>query len=130
MMKDGKKTVARKQFYKCMEVIAEKSGKDSLQLFLTALDNIRPIMEVRARRIGGAAYQVPTAVRAERRDSLAIRWLVAAARARANTEFHSFAEKLAAELMDAENNLGGAVKKKLDMHRMAEANKAFAHFRW
>jgi small subunit ribosomal protein S7 len=130
LMKDGKKSVAQKQFYIAMNLLKEKTGQDPLQAFLTAIDNIRPQMEVRARRIGGAAYQVPTAVRAERRDSLAIRWLITAARARSNSEFHSFGAKLAAELIDATANNGGAMKKKLDTHRMAEANKAFAHFRW
>ena len=130
MMIDGKRSVAQKQFYLAMEVLKEKSGQDPMQAFQTAVENIRPQMEVRARRIGGAAYQVPTAVRPERRDSLAIRWLVTAARARANSEYHTFGEKLAAELIDALNNAGGAMKKKLDTHRMAEANKAFAHFRW
>lgn len=130
MMIDGKKTVAEKQFYNCMKILAEKSGQEALTAFLQALDNIKPQMEVRARRIGGAAYQVPSAVRAERRDSLAIRWLITAARARANSEYHTFGEKLAAELLDALNNAGGAMKKKLDTHKMAEANKAFAHFRW
>lgn len=130
LMKDGKKTVAEKQFYICMEILKEKTGQDPITAFSQALENIRPQMEVRARRIGGAAYQVPSAVRAERRDSLAIRWLITAARARSNSEYHSFGAKLAAELIDALNNAGGAVKKKLDTHRMAEANKAFAHFRW
>jgi len=130
LMVDGKKTVAEKQFYQCMATIKEKTEKDPLEVFLAAMENIRPQMEVKARRIGGAAYQVPTAVRAERRDSLAIRWLIIAARARANSEYHSFGAKLAAEVIDAYNNTGGAIKKKLDIHRMAEANKAFAHFRW
>ncbi len=130
LMVDGKKTVAEKQFYLCMDILKEKTGQEPLVAFNSALENIRPQMEVRARRIGGAAYQVPTAVRPERRDSLAIRWLVTAARARSNSEYHSFGAKLAAELIDALNNAGGAVKKKLDIHRMAEANKAFAHFRW
>lgn len=130
VMKDGKKTVAEKQFYLAMKTIQDKTAKEPLEVFLSALENIRPLMEVRARRIGGAAYQVPSPVRAERRDSLAIRWLITAARARSNTEYHSFGAKLAAEVLDAFKNEGGAVKKKLDTHRMAEANKAFAHFRW
>lgn len=130
LMVDGKRTVAQKQFYQCMDIIKEKTGEEPLAYFLQAMENIRPQMEVRARRIGGAAYQVPTAVRPERRDSLAIRWLVIAARTRPNSEYHSFGAKLAAEIMDAYNNAGGAIKKKLDIHRMAEANKAFAHFRW
>ncbi len=130
VMKDGKVNPARKQIYGAFTLLAAKTQTDALQYFLTALENIKPQMEVRARRIGGAAYQVPSPVRGPRRDSLGIRWLVLAARARPSTEFHTFAEKLAAELVDAANNAGAAVKKKLDTHRMAEANKAFAHFRW
>jgi small subunit ribosomal protein S7 len=130
VMKDGKKNAARKQIYQAMDLIKSKTNEDPMPFFLTALENIKPQMEVRARRIGGAAYQVPVPVRGPRRDSLALRWLIHAARSRPNTEFHSFAEKLTAELMDAANNTGVAVKKKLDTHRMAEANKAFAHFRW
>lgn len=130
IMYDGKKSVAQKQVYQAMDIIKAKTGKEPLEVFSTALENIRPQMEVRARRIGGAAYQVPSPVRGARKDSLSIRWLVAAARARSNSEFHSMGEKIAAELIDALNMAGGAVKKKLDTHRMAEANKAFAHFRW
>ena len=128
IMHDGKKTVAQKQVYLALETL--KGSGEPLQQYLTALDNLRPQMEVRARRIGGAAYQVPSPVRGVRQDSLAIRWLIMAARLRPSTQYHSFGEKLAAEITDAVNNAGGAVKKKLDMHRMAEANKAFAHFRW
>ena len=130
VMQDGKKSVAARQVYKAMDVIKTKTGKNPVEVFDTAIENIRPQMEVRARRIGGAAYQVPSPVRGPRRDSLAIRWLVTAATARSNSEYHSMGEKIAAELMDALNLAGGAVKKKLDTHRMAEANKAFAHFRW
>ncbi len=130
VMRDGKKTVAQKSVYGALEVIKEKTGQDPIELFRTAIENIRPQMEVRARRIGGAAYQVPSPVRGPRKDSLAIRWLLLAATARPNTEFHTMSEKLAAELIDASNQTGGAIKKKLDTHRMAEANKAFAHFRW
>jgi small subunit ribosomal protein S7 len=130
MMKDGKKEAARKQVYKALDIIKSKTGQEPLEFFNTSLENIKPQMEVRARRIGGAAYQVPVPVRGPRKDSLAIRWLIIASQARPNSEFHSFAEKLAAELIDASNNSGSAVKKKLDTHRMAEANKAFAHFRW
>lgn len=126
----GKKSVAQKQVYQMMDLLKEKTGKDPLQVFDEALENIKPQMEVRARRIGGAAYQVPSPVRGVRRDSLAIRWLITAATARPSTEYRSFAAKLAAELLDALNNSGAAIKKKLDTHRMAEANKAFAHFRW
>lgn len=129
-MIDGKKTVAQKQFYAALDEVKEKTGQDALTVFLAAVENIRPQMEVRARRIGGAAYQVPSSVRSERKDSLALRWLILAARERSNSEYHSFGSKLAAEIIDAYNNAGGAIKKKLDTHRMAEANKAFAHFRW
>lgn len=129
-MKDGKKTVAQKLIYKTLEIIKEKTGKDPLEFFNSALENIKPQMEVKSRRIGGAAYQVPTQVRGERKETLAIRWLLAAARARSSKEMHTFSEKLAAEIIDASNGLGGAYKKKEDVHRMAEANKAFAHFKW
>ncbi len=130
VMRSGKKTVAQKQVYLAMELVKSQTGADPLQQLLTAVENIRPQMEVRARRIGGAAYQVPSPVRGVRQDSLAIRWLVLAAQLRSSSQYHTFAEKLAAEVVDAISGAGGAVKKKLDMHRMAEANKAFAHFRW
>jgi len=128
-MKDGKRSVAQKQVYGAFETIKEK-GNDPIQIFSKAIDNIRPSMEVRPRRVGGAAYQVPIAVRGPRKDSLAIRWIIFASRARSSSEYKSFSQKLAAELMDAANGEGGAVKKRSDMERMAEANKAFAHFRW
>lgn len=99
-------------------------------VFETALENIRPTMEVRPRRIGGAAYQVPMSVRGPRRDSLAIRWLIAASRTRSNSEYHTYGEKLAAELIDASKMEGGAVKKRLEVEKVAEANRAFSHFRW
>jgi small subunit ribosomal protein S7 len=130
VMKDGKRNAAGKSVYDCLKIINTKTKEEPLQYLLNALENIKPQVEVRARRIGGAAYQVPVPVRGVRRDSLGLRWLILAARARPSTEYHTFAEKLAAELMDAANNAGAAVKKKLDTHRMAEANKAFAHFRW
>lgn len=130
VMKDGKKTVAQKQVYKAFELIAQKTKKNPLEIFTKALDNIKPTMEVRPRRVGGAAYQVPMPVRGDRRESLAIRWLVLYARQRPNSEYHHFYEKLAAEILDAFKNQGGAVKKKEEVHKMAEANKAFAHFRW
>lgn len=130
IMKDGKRSVAQKQIYQTMDLLKAKTGNDPLETLLAALENIKPQMEVRARRIGGAAYQVPSSVRTQRKESLAIRWLILAARSRPSSEFHTFSEKLAAELIDAFNNAGGAIKKKLDTHRMAEANKAFAHFRW
>lgn len=130
VMKDGKKTVAQKQVYKAFELIAQQTKKNPLEIFTKALDNIKPTMEVRPRRVGGAAYQVPMPVRGDRRESLAIRWLVLYARQRPNSQYHHFYEKLAAEILDAFQNQGGAVKKKEEVHRMAEANKAFAHFRW
>lgn len=129
VMHDGKKSVAQAQVYGAFEIIKSKE-EDPMRIFSKALDNIRPVMEVRPRRVGGAAYQVPMQVRGPRRDSLAIRWLIFAARARSNSEYHTFAEKLAAELIDAAKSEGGAVKRKTDMERMAEANRAFAHFRW
>jgi small subunit ribosomal protein S7 len=127
---NGEKSVATRLVYSALESIKQTTQKDPLQVFSLALENIRPQMEVKARRIGGAAYQVPTPVRGPRKDSLAIRWLVSSARLRPSSQYHTFAEKLAAEILDASNQAGGAVKKKLDTHRMAEANKAFAHFRW
>lgn len=130
VMRDGKKTVAAKQIYSMLDEIKTKTKADPLPQLLAAIENVAPQMEVRSRRIGGAAYQVPTPVRASRRDSLAIRWLITAAKNRSSSEYHNFSKKLAAEVIDALNNTGGAVKKKTDVHRMAEANKAFAHFRW
>jgi small subunit ribosomal protein S7 len=129
-MKDGKKTVIETQVYKAFEIIKEKTGEEAMAVFHRALDNIRPTTEVRPRRIGGAAYQVPMTVRGPRRDSLGIRWLVNASRQKSNSEFHSYAEKLAAEIMDAAKGEGLAVKKKQDVEKMAEANRAFAHFKW
>ncbi len=128
-MLDGKKSVAQKQVYGAFELIKGK-GEDPIKIFSDALDKIRPSMEVRARRVGGAAYQIPIPVRGPRKESLAIRWLISHARARSNSEYHTFAEKLAAEITDAANGEGGAVKKKQEMERMAEANRAFSHFRW
>jgi len=129
-MRNGKKTVAQKQIYGAFNIIKEKLNQDPLIIFHQAVENVKPQMEVRSRRVGGAAYQVPMPVRGERKESLAIRWIILSAQKRSNKEFHTFAEKVAAELIDAYNNLGGAVKKKEDTHKMAEANKAFAHFRW
>ncbi len=130
IMKDGKRSVAQKQIYQTLDRLKSQTGKDPLEILLAGIENIKPQMEVRARRIGGAAYQVPSPVRTERKESLALRWLITAARKRSSTEFHTFPEKLSAELIDSLSDTGGAVKKKLDTHRMAEANKAFAHFRW
>ncbi len=129
IMIDGKKTIAQKLVYKALEDI-EKSGKNPLSVLETALSNIAPKMEVRPRRVGGASYQVPVEVRGERKESLAIRWLIAACQGRSNKEFHSFADKLKVELLEAFENKGSAIKKKEDIQRQADANKAFAHFRW
>lgn len=129
-MKDGKKTVIQKEVYRAFEIIKEKTKEDPMTVFGQAMENIKPTMEVRPRRIGGAAYQVPMSVRGTRRESLAIRWLVQNSRTRSNSEFKTYADKLAVEIMDAAKGEGGAVKKKTDMERMAEANKAFAHFKW
>ncbi len=129
-MRSGKKSAAQKQVYGALEIIKEKTKQDPLLVFHQAIDNVKPLMEVRSRRIGGAAYQVPMPVRGERKQSLALRWIIQAAQKKPNKEFHTFSEKLSAELMDAFNNTGLAMKKKEDTHRMAEANKAFSHFRW
>ena len=129
-MLDGRKTVASTQVYNALEIVQSKTKKDALETFRNALENIKPQLEVRTRRIGGAAYQVPTPVKGDRKETLAIRWLVNAARQRPNSSYHTFADKLAAEILDAMGNEGAAIKKKLDTHKMAEANKAFAHFRW
>lgn len=129
LMKDGKKSVAQGLVYQAFERI--KTQKlDPLDIFQTAMANVSPKMEVKPRRVGGASYQVPTEVRGERKISLAIRWLVTAAKARSNKQYHTFAEKLAVELIDAYNNTGEAIRKKDLVHRSAEANKAFSHFRW
>ncbi len=127
IMLDGKKGVAQKIVYGAMETIEEKMGKPAIEVFNGALDNIMPVLEVRSRRVGGSNYQVPVEVRPERRKTLGIRWLVLQARKRGEKTMH---ERLAKELMDAANNTGGAVKKKEDVHKMAEANKAFASYRW
>jgi len=129
-MFDGKRSVAQKEIYTAFEIIKEKTGEDPLKVFEGALENIKPTMEVRPRRIGGAAYQVPISVRGPRRESLGIRWLIASARAKSNSEYHTYAEKLAAEIMDAAKGEGGAVKKRQEIERVAEANRAFSHFRW
>ena len=129
MMRQGKKSVAQRLIYKAFAQL-EKEGKDPIKAFEQALNNIGPRIEVRPRRIGGASYQVPVEVRGDRKTSLAIRWLIGAAKKRSNKEFHSFDQKLAAEISDALNNQGEAIKKRDLTHRMAEANRAFAHFRW
>lgn len=127
VMKRGKKNVARKLVYGAFDIIKEKTNKNPLEIFLKAVNNVKPMIEVRSRRIGGATYQVPTEVRPERQMALALRWIINFARDRKDK---SFANKLAAELIAASNNEGAAIKKKEDTHRMAEANKAFAHFKW
>ena len=127
IMLDGKKGVAQKVVYSAFDIIKEKTDKDPLEVFTTALENIMPSLEVKARRVGGATYQVPIEIRPERRQTLALRWIVDFARKRGEK---TMAERLAGELMDAANNTGAAVKRKEEMHRMAEANKAFAHYRW
>jgi len=130
VMRSGKKSIAQKNVYEALSRIKEKLNQDGLLVFRQAIENIKPQMEVRSRRVGGAAYQVPAPVKGERKESLAIRWLIQAALKRPSKEYHTFADKLTAELLDAYNNIGGAIKKKEDTHRMAEANKAFSHFRW
>jgi small subunit ribosomal protein S7 len=127
LMLDGKRSIAEKIFYTSMDIIEEKLKKDPLEVFKKSMDNVAPILEVRSRRVGGATYQVPVEVREKRRRSLAIRWLVGFSR---NRSERTMAERLANELIAAYNNEGSAIKKKEDTHRMAEANKAFAHFRW
>ncbi|MGI6085391.1 MAG: 30S ribosomal protein S7 [Acetivibrionales bacterium] len=127
IMLDGKKGVAQKICYEAFDIIKEKTGKNPLEVFEEALNNIMPVLEVKARRVGGATYQVPVEVRPERRQALGLRWLTSFARKRSE---RTMKERLAAEIMDATNNLGGAAKKKDDTHKMAEANKAFAHYRW
>ena len=129
-MLDGKKTVAAKQIYRAIDIIAETTGKNGLEYLNEAFENVKPTIEVRSRRVGGASYQVPTPIRPERRDALAVRWVLNAAKARSSNPYRTLAEKFAAEVMEAHENAGAAMKKKLDTHKMAEANKAFAHFRW
>ena len=127
IMLDGKKQLAQGLVYDAFEIVAEKTGKDALVAFEEAMNNIMPVLEVKARRVGGATYQVPMEIRAERRQALGLRWLVRYSRERNEK---TMKEKLANEIIDAINGMGGAFKKKEDTHRMAEANKAFAHYRW
>jgi len=127
IMLDGKKSIAERIVYAALDQVEEKARTEALPMFHTALENIAPQVEVRSRRVGGATYQVPVEVRVERRQSLAIRWLIAAARKRNET---TMIERLSGELMDAANNRGSAVKKREDTHKMAEANRAFSHYRW
>lgn len=130
VMMDGKKSIATRQVYDALTLLKEQTKVDELTYLSEALENVKPQMEVRSRRVGGASYQVPMPVRNERKQTLALRWIVDAARARSNSSYHSFAAKLVAEVMEAHEQTGNAMKKKLDTHRMADANKAFSHFRW
>ena len=128
MMEQGKKTVSYGSIYSALTIISEKvSGKDPVEVFQKALENVKPVVEVKSRRVGGATLQVPVEIREERRDALAMRWVIGFSRGRHG---RSMGEKLAAELIDAYNNTGSSIKKKEDTHKMAEANKAFAHYRW
>ncbi len=127
LMRKGKKTVAQNIFYSALEMAGHKLNVDGIAVFKQAMENVKPVIEVRPRRVGGATYQVPMEVRPERKVSLAIRWIIIAAQGRND---RTMINKLASELVDAYNNKGGAVKKREDVHKMAEANKAFAHFRW
>ena len=127
MMICGKKSTAERIMYDALAAVEDRSKQEAIKMFKTAIDNVKPAVEVKSRRVGGSTYQVPVEVRTERRTSLAMRWMIGAARRRPE---RSMAEKLAAELLDAANNRGSAVKKREDTHKMAEANKAFAHYRW
>jgi small subunit ribosomal protein S7 len=127
MMWQGKRSITLRIVHGAMEVLQSKVEKEPLEVFLKAIDNVKPLVEVKSRRVGGATYQVPIEIRESRRESLGMRWIINAARTRAG---HEMSERLAAELMDAYNNTGTAFKKKEDTHKMAEANKAFAHYRW
>ena len=127
IMLDGKKGVSQKVVYGAFDIVREKTGREPLEVFTEAMENIMPVLEVRARRVGGSNYQVPVEVRPERRTTLGLRWLVTASRARGE---HTMKDRLAKEILDAANNTGASVKKREDTHRMAEANRAFAHFRW
>ncbi|MCG8606335.1 30S ribosomal protein S7 [bacterium] len=127
LMLDGKKSVAEGIFYSALNIIEEKTKKDGLEVFESAVENVKPILEVRSRRVGGATYQVPMEVRINRKQALALRWLIGYAKQRSG---HSMAQKLADELIAASNKEGASIKKREDTHKMAEANKAFAHFRW
>lgn len=127
IMLDGKRGIAQRICYEAFDIVAEKSGKPAAEVFQAAMENISPQLEVKARRVGGATYQVPMEIRPERRQTLALRWLVEFSRKRGEK---TMSERLAGEIMDAANNSGSSVKRKEEMHRMAEANKAFAHYRW
>lgn len=127
IMLDGKKSLSESIFYGAMDIIAERGSEEPISVFKKAIENTKPLLEVKSRRVGGATYQVPVEVRYERKQALAIRWLIASARDRSE---RTMVEKLAGEFLDAANNRGASIKKKEDVHRMAEANKAFAHYRW
>lgn len=127
MLEDGNKSIAERICYGAFDIMKEKTGNDPLKIFKTAIDNIKPVVEVKPRRVGGATYQIPVEIRPQRRIALAFRWIINFSRARNEK---TMKERLAAELMDAVNNAGASIKKKEDTHRMAEANKAFAHYRW
>ncbi len=127
LMLRGKKSIAQRIFYGALDAVAQRSKQDPVAAFKRALDNVKPVLEVKSRRVGGSTYQVPVEVRPERRQALSIRWIVQAAKSRGE---RTMQERLAAELLDAANNTGVAIKKKEDTHKMAEANKAFAHYRW
>ena len=127
LLRQGKRSISEYIFYGAVDIAQERTGEDGLKLFKKALENVKPLLEVKSRRVGGATYQVPVEVKPHRRQSLASRWLVEAAKGRPE---HSMSERLAAELIEASNSRGGAMKKREDVHRMADANKAFAHFRW
>ena len=127
VMLDGKKGIAQKIVYKAFEIIKEKQNKDALEVFQEAMENVMPVLEIKARRVGGSVYQVPIEVRPERRQTLGLRWIVIYSRKRGEK---TMVERLAAEILDALNNTGGACKKREEVHKMAEANKAFAHYRW
>lgn len=127
LMRRGKKSVAERIFYRALDLVKDKVHSDPLKIFQQAMENVKPLIEVRPRRVGGATYQVPVEVRPERKTSLAIRWLISYAKQRPEKTME---EKLSAELIDAANHRGGAIKKREDTHKMAEANKAFAHYRW
>jgi small subunit ribosomal protein S7 len=127
LMSCGKRSVAEGAFYNAMAIVEQKAGQDAMTVLKQAMTNVKPVLEVKSRRVGGANYQVPVEVRPERRNALATRWIITYAKARAD---HSFSEKFAAEILAAAKNEGGAVKKREDTHKMAEANKAFAHYRW
>ena len=127
MMERGKKSLAERIFYGAMDIIEKRANEEPLKMFKRAMDNVKPVLEVKARRVGGATYQVPVEIRTQRRTALGMRWLIGYARARGEK---TMVERLAAELIDAANNRGSSIKKREDTHKMAEANKAFAHYRW